>query len=246
MLVAKQIELKLTLCLLLVFITSCSDKKQGNSYFPLNKGLSWTYGVTTEYRDESKRTELTITSLGRQDYGEKSYYVRRTSSGIDYYLNHDEQGVYREGLRTLVELKPRLDKDRRYVLKTPMQVGTNWNEITRPLLLLRLHPYRERVGKKSQIPLEYRIESVTDEITIAAGTFKNCIKVVAEGKTEIYTDAVNGYTDIPINVEEWYAPGVGLIKQVRYELYDQVIKGMNTPIFMGGKTTLELLAFDKS
>ncbi|MBL1142986.1 MAG: hypothetical protein HND53_13235 [Proteobacteria bacterium] len=231
--------------LTVVFLAGCSEKQVGNLYFPLQKDLSWTYTVTTEYPDDVTQSELTITNVGKQYFDDKPYFVRRTSSGIDYYLNHDETGVYREGLRTLVEMKPRLDRERRYVLKTPLLIGTDWNEITRPLLLLRVHPYRERVGKKSQVPLSYRIESVTDSVTVAAGKFENCIKVVAEGKIEIYTDAVNGYTDIPINTEEWYAPGVGLVKQIRYELYDQVIEGMNTPIFIGGKTTLELQSYNK-
>lgn len=227
----------------MLFLCSCSEEPQGNQYFPLQKGLELTYKVTTEYPKDKQQSELTISNIGKINFDEKSYFVRRTSSGIDYYHNHDETGTFREGLRTLVELKPRLDLERRYVLKLPLEVGSSWSEITRPLLLMRVHPYKELAAPDSQIPMAYEIESISETITVAAGTFDNCIKVVAEGKTEVYTDPVNGYTDIPFFVEEWYAPNVGLVKLVRSELYDKAVDVLDTPIYIGGKKTLELTSF---
>ena len=70
----------------------------------------------------------------------------------------------------LVETKPRMDRDKRYVLKQPLEVGTEWREISRPLLLLRIYPYRVRVGKDSQVPIIYKIESMSETVTVPAGT----------------------------------------------------------------------------
>lgn len=229
----------------LLLLSSCSKQLEGNIYFPLQQGLSWTYDVVTKYPGETNRSELTISNIGKQTFDEKSYYVRRTSSGIDYFINSDEQGVYREGLRTLVELKPRLDRERRYVLKFPLVEATSWREISRPMVLLRVFPYRERVGEKSQVPLLYRIESMSSTVSVPAGTFENCIKVIAEGVIEMYTDAVVGQREIPITTEEWYAPNVGLVKQVRYELDGLSIDSTGTPVFLGGHTSLELASFNK-
>ncbi len=237
----------LILSILLVFsLASCSEKPVGSEYFPLNEGMSWTYSLKTEYsnKEESLEKELTITNLGKEKFGKKTYYVRRTSSGIDYYHNFDETGLYREALRTLVESKPRLDRANRYVLKLPLAIGTEWREISRPLLMLRVYPYRVRVGKDAQVPLIYRIESLSETVTVPAGTFENCIKVVANGTFNTYTDAVSGDTEIPIKVEEWYAPGVGLVKQIRYELDGDIIDIFNTPVFLGGHSTLALQSFD--
>ncbi|MFT5396154.1 MAG: hypothetical protein ACI85N_001351 [Gammaproteobacteria bacterium] len=234
------------LALLLVFLAGCSEKPIGSEYFPLNKGMSWTYKLHTDYGDdiESTKRQLTISNLGSKKFGKKTYFVRRTSSGIDYYLNYDDTGVFREALRTVVESKPRLDRDRRYVLKQPLSIGSEWREISRPLLILRVYPFRVRVGKDAQVPMIYRIESLTETVTVPAGTFENCIKVVAEGSFSTYTDAVSGHTEIPMRVEEWYAAGVGLVKQVRQELDGDIIDVFNTPVFVGGNSILALESFE--
>ena len=241
----------LGLLLLIFFLSACSKKPEGSVYFPLQKGLSWTYKVTTEYPDESHENELTITSLGKRSFDDKTYFIRRTSSGIDYYINHDEQGVYREGLRTMVKLKPSLDSEKRYILKFPLEIGTNWDEISRPMVLLRISPIREKIREGHyNVPMSYRIASLSSTVTVPAGSFENCIKVIAEGILGIYTDAMHGEREVPITTEEWYAPGVGLVKQVRYELDGESISSISpnsatlTPIIFGGHTRLELQSFN--
>jgi len=221
-------------------LVACSEKPQGSTYFPLQKGLSWTYKVTTEYSDEVLQDNITITNIGQQTFGTDSYYVRRTNTGIDYYLNHDDQGVFREGLRTVVETKPRLDREKRFVLRTPLEIGTEWREISRPVLLLRVYPYRARAGKAAQVPMIYRIDSITATVTVPAGTFDDCIKVIAYGSFKSHVDAVQGEIEIPLVTEEWYAPDVGLVKQIRSELQGESITVFNKPIFLGGRTVLEL------
>jgi hypothetical protein len=227
-------------------LSSCSEKPVGSKYFPLNEGMTFTYSLKTEYSNEKESIDkwLTITNMGKEETGNKSYFVRRTSSGIDYYINFDEQGIFREALRTMVESKPRLDRARRYILKQPLAIGTEWREISRPLLMLRVYPYRVRVGKDAQVPMIYRIESLSETVTVPAGTFENCIKVVANGTFNTYTDAVSGDTEIPMKVEEWYAPDVGLVKQIRYELDGDIIDIFNTPVFLGGHSTLSLESYD--
>ncbi len=232
--------------LVIFSLVGCSEKPIGSEYFPLNKGMRWTYNLHINYGEkiEGEKKQLTITNLGTKKFGKNTYFVRRTSSGIDYYHNFDDQGLFRVGLRTVVETKPRLDRERRYVLKQPLAVGTEWREISRPLLILRIYPFRVRVGKDAQVPMIYRIESLTETVTVPAGTFENCIKVVAEGSFVTYTDAVSGETEIPMRVEEWYAAGVGLVKQVRQELDGDIIDIFNTPVFIGGRSTLVLQSFE--
>ncbi len=55
---------------------------------------------------------------------------------------------------------------------------------------------------------------------------------------------MSGDTEIPMYVEEWYAPGVGLVKQVRQELDGDIIDIFNTPVFVGGNSTLSLKSFE--
>ena len=232
----------ITVLACLVFLNACSEQPQGDIYFPLQEGLEWHYTLTTEYENESSTRELTINSLGQQTLADKSYFIRRTSSGIDYLINFDESGVYREGLRTLVELKPRLDEEKRYIFKYPLEVDSNWLEVSRPLVLLNVFPFTRKVTGML-FPLSYRIESLDETVTVPAGTFTHCLKVVGEGVAEIFTDAVRGLNEIPIKVEEWYAPSVGLVKQVRYEMDGQTIKISDTPAYVGGNSRLELVRY---
>jgi hypothetical protein len=235
---------QITVFCLVLLISGCSKTPEGTEYFPLQKGLSYTYKVTTEYTDEKYESHITIDNLGKKSVGDKSYYVRRTSTGLDYYINHNEEGIFREALRTKVEHKPRLDNNKRFVIKRPFEVGTEWKIISRPILMMRVYPYRERAGNSAQVPMIYRIEETNATVTVPAGTFDNCIKVYGEGSFSAYMDSVNGQMDIPMSIEEWYAEGVGLVKQVRYELDGDVINVLNRPIFLGGKTTLVLEEFD--
>ena len=234
---------KLTAISLVLFISGCSKTPEGTEYFPLQKGLSYTYKVTTDYTSENHERRITIDNLGKQNVRGKSYYVRRTNTGLDYYINHDDEGIYREALRTLVELKPRMDNGKRFIIKRPFEVGTEWKLISRPILMMRVYPYRERAGKSAQVPMNYRIEELNATVTVPAGTFENCIKVYGEGSFNAYLDSVNGQMEIPMSVEEWYAEGVGLVKQIRYELDGDVINVLNRPIFIGGTSTLELEEF---
>ena len=221
---------------------ACTNPQEGNTYFPLQKNLVWKYQVETKYNNETIKDTLSITSLGKQMVGGKSYYIRRTSSGIDYYINFDDQGVYREAKRTMVEIKPRPDPEKRFIFKFPLQPDTNWRQVSQPLVLLYVFPFRQRLTG-IQIPMSYHIDSLDAEVTVPAGTFKNCLKITGEGFTEIFTDSINGFYKIPIEVEEWYAPDIGLVKQVRYELDGETISISETPVYIGGRSSLELTAF---
>ncbi len=235
---------KLLALIALLCLQGCGDAESENSYFPLTRGYSWQYRVTTVYPNSSEEKILRIENIGSERHNDKTYHVRRTSTGIDYYLAEDDQGIYRAALRTLVENQPRWDPEPRFVLKYPLQTGTSWREISRPLILLRVFPNVKRVGEKSQIPMSYRIESINESVDVPAGHFENCIKVVAEGEIEVFTDAVHGMKQIPLSVEEWYAAGVGLVKQVRYEMDGESVNITDTPVFLGGHTSLELESFE--
>ena len=228
---------------LFVFIVACNSQSDVNKYFPLQKGLSWEYKITTTYPEETNTSFITIKTLGKKKIDGKSYNIRRTSSGIDYYINADEKGIYREGLRTKVEVKPRKDNAIRYVLKYPLEIGSAWNEISGPIIFGRLFPYKEALGDEYKFPLNYQIVSTSEIIEVDAGRYENCIKVVGEGTFGIYTDAINGYVDIPILVEEWYAPNVGLVKLTREEIFEDTKPETKVSIFRGGKTVLELQSF---
>jgi hypothetical protein len=64
----------------------------------------------------------------------------------------------------------------------------------------------------------WRIEAVDDVVKLADGsTLSPCLRVRGEARLNLYTDPVNGFTDVPLISREWYCKGLGLVKLEREE-----------------------------
>ena len=152
-------------------------------YHPLDIGYWWEYtGSPVEPGGVHPAQDITLTvSCTRQVVGAgevwyelRVQYTDPEQSPRYLYFRHDEQG--------LCELFA--DDTSVYKLKAPIQVGTQWSDDQDP-------------------QHTFEIESVTDEVTVPAGTFGNCVKVrehnVAQGGDEwdIFT---------------WFKTGVGIVK----------------------------------
>ncbi len=222
---------------LVVFLfTGCSAEPTG--YFPKEKGLEWTYRIVTRtVRGVVTETPFQIESLGSQRVEGKDYFIRRTSSGTDYLLKQDDTGIYRIGKRTIVDLLPRLDAEPRYVLKYPLEPGTEWRVETHPYVIRRVQPYVEYYQRSISFPMTYHIASVNETVQVPAGIFRNCIEVVGEADITMYVDPRIGWGDLPIITREWYAPNVGLVKLERSE-------NLDTGVFIGGTMVMELTRFE--
>ena len=48
-------------------------------------------------------------------------------------------------------------------------------------------------------------------------TNRPCLRVVGQARLNLYTDPVNGFTDVPLISREWYCKGLGLVKLEREE-----------------------------
>jgi hypothetical protein len=67
---------------------------------------------------------------------------------------------------------------------------------------------RRSVSPGKQLALNITVESVTDTITVPAGTFSNCVKTAAKGSVPS-----NGEVIIAQSLD-WYCPEVGWVKEV--------------------------------
>ena len=231
--------MKRSLCwyawILMIALTGCTPEHSG--YFPLDKGAEWSYRVvtTTEHGDTTEDS-LQIENLGGSNFGSLNFFVRRTSSGTDYLIKENETGIFRVGKRTLANRHPRLDSEPRYVLKYPLEPGTEWRVTTHPYVIRRVHPNVEDYRRSITFPMSYHIESTSETVKVPAGTFENCIKVIGEADLTMYVDPRIGWGDLPVITREWYAQGVGLIKLERTEHLD-------TGVFVGGTLVMELTRF---
>ena len=216
-------------------LTGCGHA-ESDQWLPLTTGLAQTYRVieTTGDGDEGAPTEATwrIESMGATRLNDEQVWTRRHSEGVTFYLKRDEQGTRRVAQRTDIDEAPTPDAEPRWVLKAPFVVGTEWVTPTVPYLLKRRNEHPRELKHTHKALMTWRIEAIDDEVTTPQGTHKPCLRVVGVAELNLYTDPVNGFTNVPLLGREWYCKGVGLVK---FEREERVPKGFMT----GGKITAE-------
>ena len=65
-------------------------------------------------------------------------------------------------------------------------------------------------------------------------TLQPCLRVEGQARLNLYTDPVNGFSDVPLISREWYCQNVGLVK---FEREERVPSGF----IMGGMVSAEVL-----
>ena len=228
------------LVLLSVFFLSACQKLQGDVYFPLQFGQSWRYKIVTRFEDPDVHTRsesLTLNALGSDNETGHMAWHRRSDSGVSYWLNADETGVYRIATQSPLDVQPQLDKNPRYVLKQPYVVGTQWQNDTTPYIFFRRNefpPELRNLEKYKSLEMNYRIEAIEQSVQVAGDTFEHCLLVQGIANVKMYIDALVAWRDVPMISREWYCPNVGLVRLEREE-------SSPSKFVVGGKLTMELV-----
>jgi hypothetical protein len=176
-----------------------------------------------------------IETLGRETLPSGDAWRRRSDSGVDYWLRSDAGGIYRVATKSELQDEPEADREPRYVLKTPVAVGTSWRSTTTAYLLQRRQEFpREIRHSHPAVPMNYSIEAVGETVAVRAGTFENCVRVRGVAELRLFADPVVGWKDMPLITTEWYCAGVGLVKLVREEPAESTF-------LTGGTLTMELV-----
>lgn len=225
----------LLLCAPLALLAACSGRDLGNEWFPLRAGDEQTLAVS--YRmDEPREAEEWVMRVDEPAvFQDQAVAVRHHSAGVSYYLKVDEQGVRRVATRTDIDEQPTADAEALWVIKAPYQVGTEWTTVTVPYLLQRRNEHPRDLKHTHKAQMTWRIEAVDDVVRLADGSeHRPCLRVEGQARLNLYTDPVNGFTDVPLISREWYCKGQGLLKLEREE---KVPQGFMT----GGVLRAELL-----
>ena len=205
------------LAFLMPLLLAACGAPQDDSLFPLAGGHRWAYDVTTEWENDVVEHEpRVIETLGRDRLESGEAWRRRSDSGVDYWLKSDASGIYRVATKNDLQDEPEADKEPRYVLKTPVAVGTSWRSTTTAYLLQRRQEFpREIRHSHPAVPMNYSIEAVGEAVAVRAGRFENCVRVKGVAALRLFADPVVGWKDMALTTTEWYCPGVGLVKLVR-------------------------------
>ncbi len=184
-------------------------------YFPLKPGMAWTFRFTGS---TGATGELTTTNQApRKTFGFMAVPQQNAGGDKTYTEFYADDGV---GIRHVAidegeGLQSRLS-DHSYVLKLPIAAGTSWREI-------------DRTFDGIVYDATTRIESVSDNVSVPAGTFSGCIRIRSTGtassakSTARAPGAAAGLRlaadDDEVSVEDyyWLAPGVGPVKATHQE-----------------------------
>ena len=218
----------------LLALAGCSPPAQ-TALFPLDPGHRWQYAVTMEWENNTlERESRVITTEGSATVGEHRTAVRRSADGVEWYLRSDSSGTYRVATRTDLDAEPAADEVPRYVLKNPLQVGTQWQATTTAYLLRRRQEFPPEIRHTHpKVAMTYTIDAVDERVETRVGQFKGCVRVRGKAVLKLFADPVVGWRDMPLDTTEWYCPGPGLVRLVRDE-------PASSTFLVGGRLTLEL------
>jgi hypothetical protein len=205
-----------------VLLSGCSGRDTSNDWFPLREGAEQTLSVTYAMDEPREPEQWTMRVNAPETFQDQRLAVRHHSAGVSYYLKVDGQGVRRVATRTDIDNEPTADAEPVWVIKAPYQVGTEWSTVTVPYLIQRRNEHPRDLKYTHKVQMTWRIEAVDDSVKLADGSeHQPCLRVVGQARLNLYTDPVNGFTDVPLISREWYCKGEGLVKMEREEKVPQ-------------------------
>lgn len=192
-------------------LPGCNRGKPGAvAYFPLKQGLTWALRFRTSTGAAGRLVTTNLAPrkvLGVMAVGQRNVGAAR--SFTEYYAAEPD-GVRYVARETPEGLKSHL-KDHAYVIKYPIKVGTSWSEVDRTI-------------GGTVFSAKTMIESVSDTVTVPAGTFKECVRVretgiasLVKSVADVRPAAATGGHAIKVEDYYWLAPGVGVIKGTHRE-----------------------------
>ena len=177
----------------LVVLLGCSEGSE--TYYSLREGMTWVYYSSISYQGGSVTNKLVVTNFASRELKGKKVTPKKCYTERDIiftFLVEDNNGIYEFARQSPEDIEPIIFPSANYVIKYPIQVGTTWNF----------------TDFDNSVTFKCTIEKIDEVVTVSAGTFKGCVMVKRIG-----SEGIKGNGNIEVEIYEWYAPGVGLIKK---------------------------------
>jgi hypothetical protein len=185
-----------------------------SDYYPLNSGTQFVYQVKATQKSSSSLPQEQLLSAMIMHLGPASVqgktvipegrYIDGKLAGVTFVAD-DETGIYYFANQNSTQKKPVVMNPIQYLIKYPVQTGARWKQQSSGFEMVN--------DRKLPIMLNASIVSDAEIVSVPAGVFAKCLKVEMTGKLP----SMNGGPEFRISNELWYAPGLGMIKQVQTE-----------------------------
>jgi hypothetical protein len=195
--------------ILLLCNIGCGQTSQ--DYFPLGGDFRWEYIIEEKLNDKHKIFKSLVANLDSKTIDSIEYFPRRSVNGETYYFSKTKQGIL---------LSSAANQNGEIILGFPLEVGTQWQAVTRIKILDSRHESfsggESFISLDDQIILDLQITKLDDTVTVPAGTFTNCLRIESYASVTV-KERTRGIERILIQQTEWYGIGVGLVKRIRNE-----------------------------
>jgi len=205
---------RLFLLAAVLFIVSQAVVSSQSNYYPLDRGTQYVYQVKASQKGstgavQEQTLSATIVHLDTATVQGKTVtpegrYIDGRLAGVTFIAD-DDSGIYYFANQFGGQKKPTVMDPIQYLIKYPVQTGATWKQQTSGFEMVN--------EKKLPILLDASIVSSEEVVAVPAGVFAKCLKVLMTGSIP----AVNGSPEFRISNQLWYAPGLGMIKQIQTE-----------------------------
>jgi hypothetical protein len=201
-----------TVVLLIVVLSYSLNLGAQSDYYPLTQGARYTYQVKAIQASDSVQEQTLsamVVHLGAAIVAGKTVvpegrYIDGRLAGVTFIAD-DESGIYYFANQNGTQKKPVVMNPIQYLIKYPVQPGAAWKQQSSGFEMVN--------DKKLPVILDAFIESQDELVAVPAGVYAKCLKVHMSGKVP----AVGGNPEFRIDNQLWYAPGLGMIKQIQKE-----------------------------
>lgn len=178
--------------------------------FPLKEGAKWNYQFTQPGMRPGTVSKIIVANLPSREIDGRKLLPQQIQLFYEgghkpaeewrYFLAEDNEGIY--GFAPDKNSKDKFSA-KYYIVRYPVKAGSAWTTTT----AFSNHP---------KMLATSTVESVSESVTVPAGTFENCIKIKvdavpdeSERSSRIFS---SGQTLVQANI--WFAPKVGVVKAV--------------------------------
>jgi len=199
-----------------LLIAGCSD--QAPSFFPLEKGRTWHYGVTKTTMDGTFQQKFIIQTLPELTWQGTRSVPMLSAGGEQYLYQRSSSAIRRVAFKQEGEATFIAHDVPQTVLPEVLNLDNMWQETADTKLRENTGPPGETLFRiVTPVELKLKLETLDVDVTVPAGSFQNCLKVSGFGETNVDVGNYIGRTAITVKVERWYAKDIGLVKSLRTE-----------------------------